>query len=155
MMNWRTITDPAIYRQQRFDEISLLEGVRQFAYLDTARPSRPSIGIGFNLKDSGVRTQVFEVMQINAQDPRLSPAQQASEQGYINQLVVALSLTYLNDAALQLALNNIMIQRSIDPILANQAHITGRSSFDLQPTDIQTAYNNIILTFCSPNRRSS
>jgi Ca2+-binding RTX toxin-like protein/GH24 family phage-related lysozyme (muramidase) len=140
--SWHVIGDPGTYSQQRFDEISSLEGVRPSPYRDTK--GIPSVGIGFNLRTENVRRAVFEAMEINAQDQRLSPVQQAAEQGYINQLTAAAQQTYSSDAALQLALNNIMVQRSMDPLLMNQAHIAGRNTFEMQTNEIRTTFDAII-----------
>lgn len=123
---WHSILDSAVYFGRRFDEISVLEGVRSTPYLDTK--GIPTVGIGFNLRTLSVKDAVFQAMNINSA-LLTDPSQQIAEQGYINQLTAAVQATYANNAALQLALNNIMMARSIDPLLAGQSHIVGRNSF--------------------------
>lgn len=144
MTSWHEIIDPAIYSARRFTELSASEGTKPLPYLDTK--GIPSVGIGFNLRAGTVRTAVFQAMGINAQDPRLAgnAAAQVAEQGYINQLTAAVQATYANDAALQQALNNILIARSIDPLLAGQAYIASRNSFEMQPQEIRTTFDQII-----------
>ena len=140
--SWHVIGNPGTYSQQRFDEISSLEGVRPSPYRDTK--GIPSVGIGFNLRAGNVRDAVFQAMGINAQDQQLSAAQQTAEQGYINQLTAATQQAYSSDMALQLALNNIMVQRSIDPLFVNQAHIAGRNTFVMQTNEIRATFDAII-----------
>lgn len=133
--SWHVIGDPETYSQQRFDEISSHEGILPSPYRDTN--GIPSIGIGFNLRDNNVRGEVFRAIGINTA-LLADQAQIASEQGYINQLTAAAQQSYVSDAALQLALNNIMVQRSTDPLFMNEAHIAGRNIFEMQTNEIRS-----------------
>src|SRR5438445_1292136 len=132
MITWHQITGPMIYEQNRLDEISALEGVLSLPYLDTKR--NPSIGIGFNLRIDNVRAAVLEAMGIDAQASGLSSAAQAVEQGYIDQIVVAVGTSFPRggDTVLQLMLNGIMFNRSHDPALQAYGYITSRTTFEMQ-----------------------
>lgn len=71
IQNLQTIPDRATFDTRIRNLIVQLEGRRALAYYDTAlaRPL-PTIGIGFNLADQGVRDRVFEAMQIRDEQTR-------------------------------------------------------------------------------------
>ncbi|TKB72939.1 MAG: hypothetical protein E8D46_10695, partial [Nitrospira sp.] len=144
--SWHLSATRTEYVTRRYDDISRLEGIREFMYFDTATPPKPTIGIGFNLRDDAVRTAALQAMKI---DTALldTPAQKAAEQGYINQLNALLrppSGLYPNLVTLQVALDDILIQRSLDPLLSGFAHISNRVVFSMQPQEIQNAFTTII-----------
>ena len=56
----------AAYRDLRFDLIHRVEGVRREPYFDSAHDGpKPTIGIGFNLRDAAVRTQVLSAFGLD------------------------------------------------------------------------------------------
>ena len=145
-VNWHLISDPAVYSQHRLDNIKTLEGERPLSYLDSK--NIPSIGIGFNLRSNNVRQEVFVAMGLDV--TRLSdPAQIATEQSYINQLVSEISKPYASNQVtlLRSRLNAIMAQRATDPVLASQAHIAGRTTFEMRTNEIQLAFNAVVPSF--------
>jgi hypothetical protein len=96
-------------------------------YFDTATPLKPTIGIGFNLRDDAVRTAVLQAMEIDVNlIPAANLAARAAEQGYINQLTDKLkpsSGLYPTLVTLQVELDDILIARRLDPLLSGFAHI--------------------------------
>ena len=149
MINFRTITDVGIYRNGLFEFIKQQEAVRTAAYLDTAQPPRPTIGIGFNLRDSVLQPLVISSFGLDPESPFLGPVEQEREQYYVDRLIAAINGTYATDSALQSALDQVMADRAADPILADLG--TGREPdfrFDsIDDPRIRQIYDTAVKTY--------
>lgn len=63
MINYHTLSEAA-YKTARYDFKKQLEGMELDAYVDSV--GKPTIGVGFNLRDSDVRSAVFdEILRVN------------------------------------------------------------------------------------------
>lgn len=122
---WHASTSQTAYQDLRFDFLKRVEDTRTLPYLDSKQI--PTIGVGFNLRDLTVRGAVFRAIEIDATDSRLTPAQQAAEQSYIDLLVAAIALSYTTgqNNILRPNLDAVMFNRAHDPRLQGFAHIAG------------------------------
>lgn len=125
---WHASTSQMAYQDLRFDFLKRVEDTRTLPYLDSKQI--PTIGVGFNLRDLTVRGAVFRAIEIDATDSRLTPAQQAAEQSYIDLLVAAIALSYTTgqNNILRPNLDAVMFNRAHDPLLQGFAHIAGRGT---------------------------
>jgi Ca2+-binding RTX toxin-like protein len=101
------------FRSFRWDFIKQAESVRTNPYVDHV--GVPTIGVGFNLKDSAIRALVFNALGWVKNDVRLGTnADKAANNVFIDQLTAAVNKTYAgNDtASLQNAVIGILNARS-------------------------------------------
>ncbi|MEQ1824236.1 MAG: hypothetical protein ABL949_17150 [Fimbriimonadaceae bacterium] len=144
---WQTTSSQTAYRDLRFDFLKQVEDTRTLPYLDSKQ--KPTIAVGFNLRDSNVLQRVFEAMKIDIAVPGLTPAQQAAEQGYIDLLEAAIVLPYApgQNNILRPNLDAVMFNRAHDPLLQGLAHIAGRNTFEMNTTEMRTAFDLLIPTY--------
>jgi hypothetical protein len=104
------------YQQERFTRIEREEATVPTAYLDTADERNPTIGIGFNL-----RAYMDVVARVFGVDPNdlinRDAATRERDSYYLGLLREAANRSYANDAALQAALDEIMVLRADDPFV--------------------------------------
>ena len=145
-INWQTFsTDPtqnaALYNAALYNFFIKVETQNHqtpdySAYDDGA--GNVTIGVGFNLGDLNVRTEVFNVLGLVQNDPRLSPSLQTIENQYIQQLIDAINA---HDAY---QFNTIMVQRAANTSLTA---VLGPLSSQLDDTQVQNIFAAIIPTY--------
>jgi len=95
MINFHTLDNAAnnpttAYARFRYDLIRGGEGVEPLPYLDSAQDKNPTIGIGFNLRDSGVLGEVLAAFGASSA---------------IADIRDIVAVSYIDKAALRTALN--------------------------------------------------
>lgn len=124
------------YTNLRLEIISDTEGIRLEPYRDSV--GIPTIGIGYNLRDSGVLQSVLNVIFG-------SDGNNSLEQGYRNNVRAAVALSYGSDAALRSALNAIMQTRLNDRRLNG---LNRRATFAFSnSSEASTPYNTVVSTY--------
>ena len=134
-----TFATTAVFEAFRWDFIKRAEGVKVAPYIDHV--GVPTIGVGFNLKDAGIRGLVFSQIDWVANDTRLSsPADIATNNGFISKLEAAVNKTYPpNDtASLQSAVNAILAQRA--QALSGYGFIASNTSMVLTEAQMQPVF---------------
>ncbi len=84
-ISYHLLDENTTYKEERWHDIQLLEGFKEYLYYDTANPTKLTIGFGFNVAIESIRDKVMEVMGLNLQSS--NPA----EQSYVSQIETLLS----------------------------------------------------------------
>ena len=113
--NWHLSSTPAQYSSDRYNYFLKVETQNHATpdyqvYLDSR--NYLSIGVGFNLTEPSVRTQVFREFGLIQDNPLLSASARLVENNYIQQLTTAITGQQL------VQLNTIMGQRATNTALA-------------------------------------
>ncbi len=119
MIQFNEIMDLTAYQQQLFTFLKNVEGVEYPVYLDSSATKNPTIGIGFNLRDDFVLINVLKAFGLDPTRGGLAAAEQAREQYYADRVRDIVALSYATAGAYQTALDQIMYDRSIDPVLSS------------------------------------
>lgn len=130
MINVRQLSQED-YTDQRFTFIEQEEGLRTQVYYDTATPAHPTIGIGFNLDDLGVRNSVYTALGLN--DKNLPPDLSATEVQFVVDLDGIIA-SHPPEGDLRDKLNAKMQERAI--LYQQQDYIVQRDLFEYPPGQV-------------------
>lgn len=153
MISYNEIQDPTEYNNYLYNFLAVVEGLRYDAYSDPK--GIPSNGVGFNLRDEFVLSQVLIVFGVQPSKFAVGTVERQQEEYYVSLIRQAAAQTYNTgtqaerDAAVQRALDEVMELRAADPFLDSIAN--RRTTFDFTDADgnyseelVRQAYDLVI-----------
>lgn len=150
-MNWDTL-DSTAYANKRWELLTQLEesgDPKLPPYLDSV--GIPTIGVGFNIKDAGVRAAVLRTLGFEIPENDVQPASGRPDKRYFDDIVTELNKPYkdtpADEALLRSRLDAVMARRAADTAIsaANRTHST--FAFASVEGEIRVTFDAIMPTY--------